>query len=309
MKLEADFERFNLRHLRYFLAVCESGSFRAASATLHIAQSAVSRRVADLERAFGVTLFERRPRGVALTEAGIALRDSAISIGCEIEAAHATLDRYGRGEEGTITVGFFGTTARLSFVPELIARFRVACPHIRLELQPLPHSVPDEAALSPLDAAFLENRPEKGNRTAMLVHHGAHMLALPLGHPLGALSAVPFASLSQQELIITPELTNRAFHDRLIRAAARRGQALNIVHEAESECSRLAFAAAGIGIALVSPLAINHRQSFEVDYRPIADVTLPFELYLSIKPGESVVTGPFTEITRALLDELPSLPL
>src|SRR5262245_57331599 len=128
MKAELDFERFNLRHLRYFLAVCDTGSFRAASAKLNIAQSAVSRRVADLERIFDVQLLERKPRGVALTKAGAILLDSVRRIDREMGRAHETLEGYGRGAQGTLAVGFFGTTIRQGFVPGLIERFRAVLP-------------------------------------------------------------------------------------------------------------------------------------------------------------------------------------
>lgn len=56
--------------LRYFLEVARSGSIRAAADRLHIAPSAVSRQVLQLERNLGAPLLERRARGVVLTEAG-----------------------------------------------------------------------------------------------------------------------------------------------------------------------------------------------------------------------------------------------
>src|SRR6185295_4729441 len=56
--------------LRLFLAAAREGSIARASATEHIAASALSRRIADLEHAFGVPLFVRSPHGLALTEAG-----------------------------------------------------------------------------------------------------------------------------------------------------------------------------------------------------------------------------------------------
>ncbi len=61
---------FDLRQLRYLVAVAESGSFRAAAERLHVSQPPLSRQVADLERTLGARLFDRHAGGVTLTPAG-----------------------------------------------------------------------------------------------------------------------------------------------------------------------------------------------------------------------------------------------
>src|SRR5262245_59624751 len=59
-----------LRHLRYFVAVCEALNFTRAAAQLRIAQPALSRQVQDLEDEIGVDLLKRSPRGVTITAEG-----------------------------------------------------------------------------------------------------------------------------------------------------------------------------------------------------------------------------------------------
>ena len=56
--------------LRYFEAVAEAGSIRRASERLHISPSAVDRQILKIEDFFGTPLFERRPNGMRLTDAG-----------------------------------------------------------------------------------------------------------------------------------------------------------------------------------------------------------------------------------------------
>src|SRR5437879_11454847 len=58
-----------LRHLRYFVAVAEQGSFLRAASRLRVAQPALSKQIRDLEREVGVKLFERLPRGARVTPA------------------------------------------------------------------------------------------------------------------------------------------------------------------------------------------------------------------------------------------------
>ena len=63
--------------LRYFEAVAEDGSIRRASERLHISPSAVNRQILKIEDYFGTPLFERRPDGMRLTDAGqLVLRHS-----------------------------------------------------------------------------------------------------------------------------------------------------------------------------------------------------------------------------------------
>jgi DNA-binding transcriptional LysR family regulator len=59
-----------LRHLRYFVAVCEALNFTKAAAQLRIAQPALGRQVQDLEDEIGVDLLKRSPRGATITAEG-----------------------------------------------------------------------------------------------------------------------------------------------------------------------------------------------------------------------------------------------
>ena len=74
--------------LRYFLAVADTGSTLAAGKKLKVSQTTAARRIAALEEALGLTLFERRQAGYALTPAGEALVDQARAV--EASAAHFT---------------------------------------------------------------------------------------------------------------------------------------------------------------------------------------------------------------------------
>ncbi len=80
-----------LRHLRAFLAVADEGSANRAGATLYRAQSAVSRAIQKLEADLGVELFERRARGMLLTEYGRALLVRARRAQAELARARSEL--------------------------------------------------------------------------------------------------------------------------------------------------------------------------------------------------------------------------
>ena len=62
--------KIELRHVRYIIAAAESGSFRRAAQDLGVEQSAISRRIRDVEDEIGAQLFRRHPAGVDLTDIG-----------------------------------------------------------------------------------------------------------------------------------------------------------------------------------------------------------------------------------------------
>jgi DNA-binding transcriptional LysR family regulator len=83
--------RFDLRHLRYFLAVAEEGSFRRAAERLHLSQPPLSRQVRELEDVLGAQLFVRSSEGIRLTAAGEALQPLAASLIADAEALPAAI--------------------------------------------------------------------------------------------------------------------------------------------------------------------------------------------------------------------------
>ena len=94
-----------LRHLRLFLAVAQERNFTRAAEKLHMAQQAVSKGVAQLERELGVELLERTTREVRLTPAGAALLADGRDALAAVERAFAGAAEVGRGLSGTVRLG------------------------------------------------------------------------------------------------------------------------------------------------------------------------------------------------------------
>lgn len=82
---------FSIRHLRAFVSVADHGSVNRAATALLRAQSAVTRSIHELERELGAALFERRPRGMLLTESGRALLLRACRAQGEMQVARKSL--------------------------------------------------------------------------------------------------------------------------------------------------------------------------------------------------------------------------
>jgi LysR family transcriptional activator of nhaA len=98
----------NLHHLRLFRAVAPEGTLTGAARRLNLSQSALSTQVRALEAALGQDLFERRGRGLVLTEAGRIALDHADAIFRTAEDLATTLREAGRGRRA-LRVGALAT--------------------------------------------------------------------------------------------------------------------------------------------------------------------------------------------------------
>lgn len=124
---------FDWNDARYFLAVAESGSTLAAGRALRVSQTTVARRVAALEEALGLSLFDRRRAGYGLTPAGEALLPEARNIQTAGDAMAAAAAAQKRAGGGTVRL-----TAEESFIvsvlPPMLRDLHALHPDIVIEL-------------------------------------------------------------------------------------------------------------------------------------------------------------------------------
>jgi DNA-binding transcriptional LysR family regulator len=90
--------------VRYFLAVARDGSTLAAAHTLRTSQTTVARRIAALERALGIQLFEKRQAGYALTPAGEEVRGKAENVEAAAEGFAEAASAGARDVTGTVRI-------------------------------------------------------------------------------------------------------------------------------------------------------------------------------------------------------------
>src|SRR5262244_412035 len=114
-----------LDHVEAFVAIVRRGGFSRASATLHLSQPAISRRIHLLERELGAPLFERVHAGVILTDAGRAFLPHAEALLASLHDAVEAVDSVRGGTRGTVTLAVVGTLASTALTQQL-RRFREA---------------------------------------------------------------------------------------------------------------------------------------------------------------------------------------
>ena len=150
-----------IRYLEILEAVAETGTFTSAAKKLYITQSAVSHAVAELEKQAGTALFERLPKGVALTRCGASLLEESRSI----LTACRSLDRRIPHLEEDTPVNIVSSITIASFLlPEILEDLHTSFPNIRVSVQVASaNAAIDILRRGKADLAFWEGIAPKGN--------------------------------------------------------------------------------------------------------------------------------------------------
>lgn len=124
---------FDWNDLKSFLAVAESGSTLSAAQALRVSQTTVARRVAALEEATGLSLFERRQAGYALTPVGEAMLASALAVRDAADRFGEAAGAKSRDAGGTVSVSTMEIFA-VTILPPILRDLRAAHPGIHIHL-------------------------------------------------------------------------------------------------------------------------------------------------------------------------------
>ncbi len=125
---------FDWNDLRHLLAVARAGTTAAAATSLRVNATTVARRIAALEEALGVVLFEKVQTGYRLTVLGEQLKAVAERVEAEVTAVDHILAAEARGLAGTIRITAPETLAGAVLVSR-VAAFRKAFPDVAVEFQ------------------------------------------------------------------------------------------------------------------------------------------------------------------------------
>jgi LysR family hca operon transcriptional activator len=179
-----------LRHLRYFVAVVETGSLTlAAEKRLHTAQPSLSRQIRDLEREVGVELLIRSPHGTELTAAGRAFLDHARLSLNQAEAAAEAARRAAQPAKPIFSIGFL-TGQEANWLPHAPGILQDELPNIEIKVSSgFSTNLGDDLQRGKLDVAFLRREP-KPDLEYKLVRKEDLVVILPNDHPLAKNKAV-----------------------------------------------------------------------------------------------------------------------
>jgi DNA-binding transcriptional LysR family regulator len=194
-----------LRHLEYFLAVVEEGSFTRAAARLYMVQSSLSAALLNLERELGTELFIRGRRGSDLTDAGHALVEPARTALVSMEHAKDAVAEVNGLLRGTVRIAVLAVPPALDLI-DMMTRFHEQHPGVHLQLIPTDaRSMVELVADGEVDFAIT---PGSGRMSKALQFHSLVSSSLavlcPRGHRLAGAHDVDPRDLADEWVIDLP---------------------------------------------------------------------------------------------------------
>lgn len=290
--------RIDLVSLSLFNLVARTGSISQGAELAMLAVGAASKRITDLEAAFGVSLLERHSRGVKLTPAGESLHRHVQRILGDVDQMSADLSDHAKGLMGVVRL-WANTSAITQFLPGDLAGFARLQPGIRIELT---EADSHEVVLAILDGRadlgiFADRTPALGLQTR-LYRRDRLVLVVPPGHPLAGREQVAFAEAVDYDFVSLTQATSLA--QRLALESGQISKPLRIRIHVRSFDAMCQMVAAGLGIAVLPVAAAQPLvQALGLHKIDLSDGWVDRELLLGARD-----TSALARPARHLLDHL-----
>jgi DNA-binding transcriptional LysR family regulator len=264
--------------LQAFVAIADQGGFGKAAESLHITQTALSRRLQNLESLLGVKLVERTTRSVALTRLGRDFLPQGRRLLADLSNALAEIRKTGKAQRGDVAIACVPTVG-VQFLPRIIQEYSARYPENRIKI--LDH------ASSGVAEAVLRREAEFGIHIGG-AHH-AELEGVPLledrfvlilrdDHPLARKKNASWKQLAAYPLIFAGEVSgNRPLLDTALNA---RGVALQSYYEVQRSSTAVGLVAEGVAAAVVPSLALQKGAYPRICIVPLVDPVVSRTLVL-----------------------------
>ncbi|HET9653083.1 MAG TPA: LysR substrate-binding domain-containing protein [Usitatibacter sp.] len=238
-----------------FLAIADHASFGRAAESLHITQTALSRRLQNLESFLGVKLVERTTRSVALTRIGLDFLPQARRLLTDLASALMEIRETGKAMRGDVTIACVPTVG-VHYLPHIVQRYAALHPGNRIRI--LDHSS------SGVAAAVLRREAEFGIHMQGTGH--PELTSVPLlkdrlvlvcrdDHPLARKPRLTWKQLEPHAVILPGHESGNRPHIDL--ALERHGVSLQAFYEVQRSSTAVGMVSKGVGVAVVPALAVQ----------------------------------------------------
>lgn len=275
---------YDLRHLVYFREVARTLHFRRAAEALGVAQPALSRQIAQLERSLGIALFDRARRRVDLTPAGRHLYDRVEQLLPRLNRLEAELRAVAAGDTGVLRIGFTGL-AMATVLPKVLREFHRLHQGVRLELNESPTALQVTALeQGELACGFLHpDALPTGIRTRLLLRE-RNGVVLPADHALAGRKALRLRDLSGVAFVLFPRSHNPGFYDRVLAAFRDAEVVPHVAEEVWPRANAIGLVRADLGATFMCPSEARFLPP-DVVFRPLQGPAPESRLVLAWREG------------------------
>lgn len=277
-----------LRQIKYFMEVAKREHVTEAAEALHVAQSAVSRQIFNLEAELGVDLFIREGRSVRLTRIGHIFLEHMERAMNVIDDATQVIEEYVDPEKGTIHIGFSASLASY-ILPTAIFYFRKQYPDVKFVLNQGSYSELIEAVKrGEINIAILGPLPAEQEKIKSSILFTEDIVALlPSNHPLARRSSIKLIELRDDSFVLFPK--GFILHDLIMEGCLQRGFKPTVSFEGKDLDAIKGLVSAGLGVTLIPEVTL-------VDCLPRATVKVPI-----VEPSLKRSVGAIIPTERELL--------
>jgi DNA-binding transcriptional LysR family regulator len=248
--------RFDLGDLQAFAAVAELGNFRKAAELVHISQPAFSRRIDKLEVALGVKLLDRNTRKVELTAVGREFARKTRQLLDDLDGTLLGIQEIAATRMGEVTVACVPSAA-FYFLPQVVKQYHTQFPNIRVKIQDAgANEVLASVARGEADFGLNFIGSAEADLEFQTVLEEPFVAACRRDHVLATRRSVSWSDLCDHDFMtVSKSSGNRLLMDLALAGLPRRPVC---IHEAQHVMTLLGLVEAGLGVAAVPRLAVDH---------------------------------------------------
>ncbi len=290
---------YNLRAIQIFVVVAENNSFRKAAEVLHRSQSAVSTQIKLLEEQIGVSLFHRTTRRVQLTAEGEQLLGHAQRAVASLEQGLRQIREAANVQVGHIAMGCVPSIAA-TVLPPVLAEFQHKRSSIRLELRELASTQLLEAVSRQEISFGIGPEVEQASDFdfAPITREPIYAL-LPQAYWMPDHTTITLTELAQLPVVLAS--ASAALRNTLNQELALRGLEITNSFEVIQVQTMVAFAQAGLGVAILPQIMIPRPLDASLQALPIVEPEMARNLCLITLKGNSLSPAAL-ELTKLIVN-------
>ncbi|GAB2895341.1 LysR family transcriptional regulator [Paralcaligenes sp. KSB-10] len=239
---------FDIQSLRVFLYAAQAGSLTKAAERSHMTLSALSKRISELEKTIGCTLFVRLPRGLALTPAGQNLADHAQNLLNSVNRMALDMNDYALGVRGHVRI-WANTSSIIQFLPVDLAVLMEQHPGIRIILEEkISEDAINAVAHGIADIGIFADNTPSLSLEKRLYRHDQLVVLVPGSHPLAGRDIVDFADTLDYDFVGLTEGSSLLVRMHSAAAVLERALKLRVQVASFDAICRMIEAGLGIGV-------------------------------------------------------------